>query len=273
MVKRLGILLAFLFVLFSAGCIGSDQSVENGNETVSLEDAAEIVAANIEGELDVMVAAMRTAGDVVLASGGDATAAEEALKSLHESVDYSVSIIYADKNEVCIAVYPDIIKDSVGKNLSSYGTDEAYFAGRDVAMENYRLLEDGFKSCVLLIPLYEDGAFAGYISVDLNLTKLLGEEEAKLFEKYGYNLWVVEPSGIQIYDTNADEAGLNILEDERYSAADVHAAAVAITGEKSGITSYRFLDTGADESVDKDVAWTTLSYGGQDWRVGVTASR
>ena len=90
------------------------------------------------------------------------TAAEAALKELYDDTDYSISILYADAAEMCIAVYPDIIKDSVGKDLSIYGTDEEYYAGREIALTNYQLLESGFYSSVLSMPLYENGKFSGY---------------------------------------------------------------------------------------------------------------
>ena len=143
------------------------------------------------------------AGDAILASGGDAKAAEEALFELYEDTDYSISILYADADEICIAVYPDIIKDSVGKDLSVYGTDEAYYAGRDIALTNYQLLESGFYSSVLSMPLYDDGKFAGYISDELDLTKMMDKVEVELRSDFGYSLWVVEPSGMSCVASKA----------------------------------------------------------------------
>ena len=259
MIKRIAAVLAVLFLIFSAGCITTD---------ASLEKAAKETVDEIAEELNEMSEEMREAGDAILASGGDAKAAEDALFELYEDTDYSISILYADADEICIAVYPDIIKDSVGKDLSVYGTDEAYYAGRDIALTNYQLLESGFYSSVLSMPLYDDGKFAGYISDALDLTKMMDKVEVELRSDFGYSLWVVEPSGMQIYDSDAEEVGLNILTDTLYAKADVRAAAEKICAEKSGTASYSLVENGR-VSV-KEAAWETLSYGGQEWRVVVT---
>ena len=73
--------------------------------------------------------------------------------------------------------------------------------------------------------------------------------------------------------TDSDEVGLNILTDDRYRAEDIKAAAKLIVSEPQGTAVYTILDAGAKEPVTKDVAWTTITYGGQEWRVGVTSIR
>ena len=73
---------------------------------------------------------------------------------------------------------------------------------------------------------------------------------------------------MQIYDSDAEEVGLNILTDTLYAKADVRAAAEKICAEKSGTASYSLVENGR-VSV-KEAAWETLSYGGQEWRIVVT---
>ena len=259
MMKRIAVLLAVLFLVFSAGCITT---------MTPLEKAAGETVDDLLDELDDMAEEMREAGAVILQTGGEPTAAEAALKELYDDTDYSISILYADAAEMCIAVYPDIIKDSVGKDLSIYGTDEEYYAGREIALTNYQLLESGFYSSVLSMPLYENGKFSGYISDALDLTKLMDGIEVDLRSDFGYDLWVVEPSGMQIYDSDAEEIGLNILTDTLYAKYDVRAAAEKICTEREGTTSYTLMENG--KLITKNAAWKTLSFGGQEWRVVVT---
>ncbi len=259
MIIRITAVLAVLFLILSAGCISTD---------TSMEKAAEKTVANIAEELEIMGNEMYKAGDAVLAADGEANAAEAALKELYENTDYSISILCANGDEICIAGYPEFIQSSVGNDLTSYGTGEAFYKGRDIVLKEYQLLEGDFYSSILSIPLYKDGKFAGFISDALDIAKLVKEIEAELQEEFGYSLWIAEPSGMQIYDSDVEEVGLNILEDNLYADPAVHAVCEKICSEPEGTASYTFVENGVE--VTKTACWKTMSFGGQDWRVGVT---
>ena len=56
---------------------------------------------------------------------------------------------------------------------------------------------------------------------------------------------------MQIYDTDSDEVGLNILTDVRYRADDIQAVAKLIVSDPQGTAVYTILDAGAKEPVTK----------------------
>lgn len=258
MVKRAVVMFAMLLLVFSAGCLSSDES--------SLESAAADTANSIEEKLVMIEAEMREGRSLILAADGDVVVAEGVLKEIYDT-GYAYSVSYQDANGICVAVYSESDRDIVGMDFSVYGTDEAAHGGLDLVMKDYVVDEFGSGVCVLSMPLYTDDGFAGSIALCLNLDRLLGEEDAKLSDKYGYNLWVLEPSGMEIYDTDTEEVGINVLTDARYADPELRAALERICAEKSGTAHYSIVEHG-NISV-KDAGWTTVSFGGHEWRIGV----
>ena len=183
-------------------------------------------------------------------------------------------LFYADADEICITAAPQFMEDVAGRDMTIYGIDEDFHKNRGrIGLTKYQTLEEGVFAALMSAAVYETGIYAGYISGALDDSVLIGIPAKEIRTKYGYGMWVVEPSGMQIYDTDSDEVGLNILTDDRYSAEDIKAAAKLIVSEPQGTAVYTILDAGAKEPVTKDVAWTTITYGGQEWRVGVTSIR
>ncbi|MFA7023893.1 MAG: hypothetical protein WC161_05495 [Methanocorpusculum sp.] len=263
--RLLHLLIIGLFIctaVISAGCVDTQET----SQKKAVSEAVSLTNHSLSENAEYMI---RAAGEI--ASGKtDADSSKQVLADLYQKSTLAQTILYADENMIVVSVYPDIIRYSVGSDQSSYGTNEAYYSGKTVALTQYLHLDDGTNASVLSAPVYAEGKWKGYISMSFDSSRLFGDVEKYLFETYGYHLCVLQTDGIQVYDYDLGERGKNILTDPSYPE-DVKAAALEVCLEKSGTTEYTYQKTGANESVHKTVVWDTLEFGGQIWRVLILA--
>ncbi|MEA5036637.1 hypothetical protein SDC9_36382 [bioreactor metagenome] len=250
-------LIVFTAVI-SAGCVDTKDT----SQEKAVSEALSLTNHSLSENAAYMIQA---AGEIAAGKTG-ADTSKQVLADLYQRSPLAQTILYTDENMIVVSVYPDIILSSVGSDQSSYGTDEAYFSGKTIALTEYVHLDDGTNSSVLSAPVCADGKWKGYISMSFDSSKLFGGIERHIFETYGYHLCVLQTDGLQVYDYDLGERGKNILTDPSYPI-DVKTAVEHIIAEPSGTTGYTYHKTGSDELVQKTVVWDTLEFGGQTWRV------
>jgi hypothetical protein len=248
--------------VISASCI----DIKDTSQEKAASEAISLINLSLSESADWMI----EAADEIAAGKSDADSSKQVLADLYQKSTLAQTILYANENMIVVSVYPNIILSSVGSDQSSYGTDEAYYSGKTIALTEYLHLDDGTNASVLSAPVYADGKWKGYISMSFDSSRLFGDIEKYLFETYGYHLCVLQTDGLQVYDYDLRERGKNILTDPSYPE-DVKTAAVEICRETSGTTEYTYQKTGSDEPVHKTVIWDTLEFGGQTWRVLILA--
>jgi len=252
-------ILGLLFVsCFSAGCVdqrtaGTDvlsEVIASLNETLTLTSA------------EAGSAARSYAADSVPENG------RQALATLYQRTTLTHDLLIADENGIVRAVYPDNIQSTLGKNLSSYPPNKEIFTGTDVYVSEYLVLENGMEAYLLSVPVLTPDGYAGYISLSFDPYRLFGPEEQKVFEK-GYNLWVMQMDGIQVFDADVSEAGADLLNDPKY--ASIREMTQLVAANPSGTTKYVYTADIGTDTVEKTAVWDTLTFGERDWRVVLTS--
>lgn len=244
-------------VIFSAGCVSQNTSRE-----AALSDALKMISLRLNDGAGYV----REAADDIGNNNTDAASSRQILADLYQKSTLARTILYADKNMIVISVYPDIILSSTGTDQTSYGTNETYFAGRNITLTDYLHLDDGTNASVLSAPVYTDGKWNGYVSMSFDSSRLFGDVEQYLSKTYGSHLLVTQTDGVHIYDYDLCKRGKNMATDPAY-ADDVHAAALLIMNQTSGTTGYTYQKIWSDEFVQKTAVWDTLEFGGQTWQV------
>ena len=247
-----------LCVVLSAGCVSEDASRDD-----ALSDAMKMTKLGLDdGAMYVISAADEIAGGK---TGADSS--RQVLANLYQNSTLAQTIMYVNESMIVVSVYPDIISSSVGTDQSSYGTNEAYYAGKTIALTEYLHLDDGTNASVLSAPVYIDGVWRGYVSMSFDSSRLFGDIEKYLAENYGYHLFVIQTDGVQVYDYDLSERGMNIDSLPEYEEETIRVTIDLFKREKSGTSAYFFNKTGADDIVLKTVVWDTLEFGGQTWRI------
>lgn len=255
--------LAVVLILLSAGCVTHE---------IPLEGVTDEADKLITDKLTMISEKMYTAADVINAANGDAAIAEAALKKVYDETGYAQSIIYVNSDNICVAAYPADAANLVGRDFAVYAVGERFYEGRDVTLTYFQKMEAGYYASVVGVPVKNnDGKFTGHIAYALDNVKLLGEIEDKVCTG-NLELVVIEPNGMQIYDKDTEEIGLNVLTDPLYEGMNGRAGLTIITQTESGVISYNHALEG-DNYVTKTASWETIEFGGHHWRVVIAEIR
>jgi len=200
--------LVIFCVIFSAGCVSQNTSRE-----AALSDALKMISLRLNDGAGYV---REAADDIGNNNNTDAESSRQILADLYQTSTLARTILYADKNMIVISVYPDIILSSTGTDQTSYGTNETYFAGRNITLTDYLHLDDGTNASVLSAPVYTDGKWNGYVSMSFDSSRLFGDEEQYLSKTYGYHLLVTQNKDIifciqNFSDQKRDVSTLNHL--------------------------------------------------------------
>ncbi|HBG53607.1 MAG TPA: hypothetical protein DDW70_05300, partial [Rikenellaceae bacterium] len=82
-----------------------------------------------------------------------------------------------------------------------------------------------------------------------------------------FEIWVMEKTGVVLYNADASEIGLNVFTNPRYDQfPKMRLACEKIASEPSGNTSFPYYETGSDKIVNRKVYWQTLTQQGNEWK-------
>ena len=128
---------------------------------------------------------------------------------------------------------------------------------------------EGFLAVDLAHPLYDDRKnFVGSISAFIRPELLIDPLLKKSVIPAGYELWIMQPDGMIIYDQDKEEIGRMLFKDPLYADyANLLELGKQIAAKPTGEGSYIFVAAGSTEKVIKNVAWQTVRLHGREWRV------
>ena len=128
---------------------------------------------------------------------------------------------------------------------------------------------EGFQSVDLEHPLFDDKKqFVGSISSLIRPELLVGPLLKKTTIPKDYELWIMQPDGLIIYDQDKEEIGRNLFSDPMYAGYEsLLELGRKIASAPTGKGSYIFVAPGSKEKVIKNAVWKTVSLHGREWRV------
>jgi len=132
------------------------------------------------------------------------------------------------------------------------------------------LMTEGFNASSLMAPVFDSaGEMIGSVSVIFDPNELIGSVVSGLVEGTSFTMWAIQLDSMEIYDADASQVGLKLLEHPAYEPfADFLAFTQQIISEESGHGTYRLFRTiDSGEIVDKNCFWATVSEYGNQWRL------
>ncbi len=129
----------------------------------------------------------------------------------------------------------------------------------------------GFDAVSICIPVMKEKELLGLISIlilpDIFLGKIIDKESAGM----PTHIWVMEKSGVILYDPDTIEIGKNVFEDELYKPfTEFLDAAKKINSESKGKVYYEYLAPGLKEKTIKQAYWSTIKIYDSEWKIIVT---
>jgi hypothetical protein len=128
---------------------------------------------------------------------------------------------------------------------------------------------EGFLAVDVAHPLYGgDGAFIGCVSALIRPELLVDTLLTQSAIPADYELWIMQPDGLMLYDQDKAEIGRMLFSDPLYAGYEnLLKLGRTIASTPSGEGSYLFAAPGREEKVIKNAIWQTVMLHGREWRV------
>jgi hypothetical protein len=128
---------------------------------------------------------------------------------------------------------------------------------------------EGFLAVELARPLYDDKKnFLGSISAFIRPELLIDPLLKKSVTPPDFELWIMQPDGMIIFDQDKEEIGRMLFSDPLYADyVSLLDLGRKISSEPTGKGSYIFLAPGTKEKVIKNAVWQSVRLHGREWRV------
>ncbi len=193
----------------------------------------------------------------------------EALNAKLTAAPFAHSSLIIDPQGTVLGAAPAVYQNLIGINLNDSATGHANSVQKPVLSDIF-LMKEGFYGVSLSYPIFSSSnEYKGYTDITFRPEEFLRQYIIPLIEQNNYDLFILEPEGMTVYETNEEEIGRNALTDPMYSDPALHEAAIAITGNRSGVITYPFWNRNWDRTIQREAVWDTLAFDGQEWRIAV----
>ncbi|WP_165078018.1 cache domain-containing protein, partial [Methanogenium sp. MK-MG] len=272
MVNRISVIVlaGLCLCLLSAGCTTPDEPAgtpEDAKMTALLERAT----ANVSAGLSQLQESNAESADKLSETGIRGDAAGEVLqKKLAGASPYVISSLVIDPEGIVTAAAPAHYETIVGTDLGYQPEVQYAHAVKKPVLSHIFLLEEGFSGISLSYPVFSsDGIYLGYTDLTFRPEIFLRQYFCPLAEATGYEFMVMQTDGRILYETNEEEVGKNTFTDPLYQSTEIPKLAETIVAAASGRGEYTFWDRDWSREVQRELYWSTISFGETEWRVAV----
>ncbi|PWR74704.1 cache domain-containing protein [Methanospirillum lacunae] len=167
------------------------------------------------------------------------------------------------------AAAPAEYQNLVGMSLNDTAVITANKKKRPVLSDIF-LLTEGFYGVSLSYPIFSpEKNYLGYTDLTFRPEEFLRQYIIPAVEQSRYDIMILQPNGLIVYETNEEEIGRDAISDPLYAEPTLHQAAINITSQRAGTSSYQFWNQNWNKKVPREAIWDTLEFDGQQWRIVV----
>lgn len=180
-----------------------------------------------------------------------------------------VDASFVDGKGVLRQIEPSDYKNLENADVSMRGHVIAMLKTRNPVFSSGFSSFEGFLAVELARPLYDDKKnFVGSISAFIRPELLIDPLLKKSVTPSDFELWIMQPDGLIIFDQDKEEIGRMLFSDPLYADyVSLLDLGRKIASEPTGKGSYIFLAPGAKEKVIKNIVWQSVSLHGREWRI------
>ena len=200
-------------------------------------------------------------------SGEEATAIINAKLG---NVTYGHSSLIISGDNLVTAAAPSRYAGLIGKDLG-YQPETEYANKEQVpVVSNIFYLEEGFYGISISYPIFSAvNEYLGYTDVTIRPEEFLRPVAGPFTNKTGYDVFIIQPDGLTVYETNEVEIGKNVLTDPLYDTPEMRNVSHAVIDNQEGTIRYTFWNQEWNKQVHREAVWKTLGADNQEWRIGV----
>lgn len=191
------------------------------------------------------------------------------LAALYEKNPDVIDASYVDDNGILRQIEPGEYKNLENADISQRENVQTMLKTHDpVFSSGFRAIE-GFLAVDLARPVYDaKNNFLGSVSAFLRPELLIDPLLKRSVVPADYELWIMQPDGMIIFDQDREEIGRMLFSDPLYAGyTSLLDLGRKIAAEPAGKGGYIFLAPGSQKKVIKNVVWQTVSLHDREWRV------
>jgi len=191
------------------------------------------------------------------------------LGSILKENNLVVEAAFVDANGVMRFIEPADYKNFENSDISS---QEHVFAMRKNPIPQFSgsfMAVEHYMAVVIEHPLFDSKKqFAGSINLVIRPELLIDSLLKRSTIPADYELWIMQPDGMVIYDQDKEEIGKMLFSDPMYTDyGNLLELGKKIAASPTGEGSYIYLAPERKEKVIKKAIWQTVGLHNRDWRV------
>lgn len=264
-------LFIFIILFLQPVCAEESDSEPAVSQTsIDMAAALEMITNEISDELARVKDANQISAESLAITGISGEKAEAVLNNKLDNVTHGHSSLIISPDNVVTGAAPSQYTSLIGLDLSYQ--PETRFANKQKSpvISNIFLLEEGFFGISMSYPIFSDNEdYIGYTDVTIRPEEFLRPVIVPFTEQTGYEIFILQPDGLTVYETNEVEIGKNILTDPLYDTPELRNLSNAVIDNERGTAQYTFWNKEWNKQVEREAMWNTLTQDHQEWRIGV----
>lgn len=224
---------------------------------------------DLQDRLDRIDASLAAAIEKSKVDVGKESEIRKLLNTLLDDNPDAVEASFVDAKGVMRLVEPREYKNFENTDISSQEHVKAMMNKPEPMLSGGFTAVEHFTAVVISRPLYDSKkAFAGSVSLLIRPELLVDSLLKKTAIPDDYELWIMQPDGMLIYDQDKGEIGRMLFSDPIYAGYEnLLKLSRKIASAPAGEGSYIYLAPESDENAVKEAIWKTIRLHGREWRV------
>ncbi|MDO8897526.1 MAG: cache domain-containing protein [Bacteroidales bacterium] len=222
----------------------------------------------VNASFDSLNNSINAAVNVFSASGFDAVAMRSKLLELYNESTFAAELVYTSPDGIMEIIEPAAYYSYEGSNISAQPHVIKAFQTKQPVLSDGFIVVEGYQAAVTIHPVIHNNQLIGAISAVIVPANLLKRIIEPVVKNQDFEVWVMEKTGLTLYDQDEEEIGINVLTHPMYDDFPVlRQACLKMAGEESGETKYSFYQTGTNIVVNKKTYWNTFHMQGNQWKI------
>lgn len=224
---------------------------------------------NVQNELNKMDQDAAAAAEKLSESTLTETQIRPALSGILQGRPYIADAALINRTGTLQFIEPEEYQRFEGSDISGQEQVIRLFQTEKPVLSQEFMSIEGFGAADLEQPVFsQDGQITAAFSVLLRPDELLSSIISPIVRDTPFSVTVVQPDGLDIFDTDAGQIGKNTFMDPAYqSFPKLIDLARVVTAKPTGSGQYEYLDATSNQTVSKKAVWDTVALHGTEWRI------
>jgi branched-chain amino acid transport system substrate-binding protein len=256
----------FLFLLIIVFLFMSCKKEKD--ETPFFPQELTLLKSQVTSSFDSLNNSITAAVNVFAASGFDSVAMRAKLIELYNESTFSAEFVYTTPEGIMAIIEPSDYYSYEGSDISAQPHVVKAFQSRKPVLSDGFIVVEGYQAAVTIHPIIHNNQLIGAISAVIVPEDLLSRIIEPVVRNQDFEVWVMEKTGLVLYDQDEEEIGINVLTHPMYDDfPTLREACIKMAAEESGETSYSFFQTGTNTVVNKKTWWNTFHMQENQWKI------